>query len=85
MSKRYRRKKDTMQNASLLSHQEKLELKNMIESSRYLTRNLNDFITEFFTKHELEKYYGYKMDMRRYLLDNREILKTIDNDVPSLM
>ena len=72
MYKKYKHENKVKENAKLITPKEWNEIRLIIKESRYMMRDLSAFVLEFYTRHELEKYYGYKKDMRRYLLDNHE-------------
>ena len=70
MKERYKRPETVVRNAVLITADEWSVIRTMFRESRYLNRELNDFVLDLYTRHDLEKYYGFKMDMRRYLIDS---------------
>lgn len=72
MKARYRRENEMNTNMKLITQDEWNYVSSIVKQSRYMIRDLNAFVLEFYDKHNLDKYYGFKMDMRRYLLDNQE-------------
>lgn len=64
---RYKKERQTRENFKLLTEKDKKYLRYVLEYSRYQSSDIGKFIIEFFTKHNLEKYYGYKLDFRRMI------------------